>query len=81
MSAGLAPGVTTENEMANVTAIWTVELNCVCPECEEHVDLLDYADFWDERQLEVPEHGTERSRDVEVVCPECGHEFTVDCEY
>lgn len=67
--------------MENVTATWTVELNCDCPGCGEHVDLLDYPDFWDGRQLEVPEHGTERSKNVEVVCPECSHEFTVDCEY
>ena len=67
--------------MANITATWVVELNCDCPACAEHVDLLDYPDFWDGRLLEVPEHGTARSMDVEVVCPECSHEFAVDCEY
>lgn len=67
--------------MKDVIATWTVELNCICPGCEEHVDLLDYADFWDGRMLDVPEHGTERSKDVEVVCPKCAHEFAVTCEF
>lgn len=31
--------------MTNVIATWTVQLNCNCPSCGEHVDLLDYADF------------------------------------
>lgn len=64
-----------------ITATWTVELNCECPNCKEYVNLLDYPDFWDGRHLDIPEHGTERSKGVEVMCPECGHEFTVDCEY
>lgn len=67
--------------MSSVDATWTVELNCECPNCKEHVNLLDYADFWDGRKLEVPEHGTERSKGVEVICPECDHEFEVDCHY
>jgi uncharacterized protein (DUF983 family) len=67
--------------MTNVTAIWTVELNCTCPACNELVDLLDYPDFWDGRKLDIAENGTDRSRGVEVLCPECDHEFTVDCEY
>jgi Zn finger protein HypA/HybF involved in hydrogenase expression len=67
--------------MANVTAIWTVELNCTCPNCDKSVDLLDYPDFWDCRHLDIAENGTERSKNVDVICPECDHEFTVDCEY
>lgn len=67
--------------MSDNKASWTVELNTDCPNCKEHVNLLDYVDFWDGRRLEIAEHGTERSTDVEVVCPECGHEFTVDLEY
>lgn len=31
--------------------------------------------------LEVAEHGTPATKDMEVVCPECGAEFTVDCEW
>lgn len=67
--------------MADTTAGWSISLNCDCPKCEEYVDLLDDSDFWDGRGLEVAEHDTERSRDVEVVCPKCGYEFTVDLEY
>ena len=67
--------------MQNVTATWTIELNCTCPKCDKWVDLLDYSDFWDGRNLEIAENGTERSKGVEVLCPECSYEFTVDCEY
>lgn len=67
--------------MASVVATWSIELNCTCPNCGEFVNLLDYVDFWDGRQLDIPEHGTDRSRDIEVCCPECGYEFEVDCEY
>lgn len=64
-----------------VAAQWTVNLHADCPLCKEWVDLLEYPDFWDRRELEIAEHGTERSRCVEVVCPECGGEFEVECEY
>jgi hypothetical protein len=68
--------------MATTTATWIVELCCDCPKCESWVNLLDYPDFWDGHQhLKIAECGTDRSRGFEVVCPECGHEFTVDCEY
>jgi hypothetical protein len=67
--------------MTSIEANWSVELNCVCPECEEYVDLLDYADFWDRRSLDLAEHGTERSKGVGVVCPGCYHEFEVDLNY
>jgi len=67
---------------APVTATWSIELNCDCPKCDNFVDLLDYPDFWEGRhQMLVGEHDTERTRDMEVLCPECGHEFTVDCKY
>ena len=67
--------------MAEVLATWTVELNCTCPACGEYVNLLDYADFWDGRHLDIAENGTVRSTNVDVMCPECDHEFMVDCEY
>lgn len=67
--------------MPAVTAEWTIELNCDCQGCGLRVDLLDYADFWDARRLGVGEHNTERSTGMDVVCPECYHEFTVDCQY
>ncbi|WP_022959722.1 hypothetical protein [Spongiibacter tropicus] len=70
-----------EPVVSRPTAWWTVELNCDCPDCKAHVDLLDYPDFWDGRQLDIPEHDTERSTATEVVCPECGHDFEVDLAY
>lgn len=59
-------------------AFWNINLECDYPNCKESVDLLDNPDFWDGKKLEACENGTNRSRDVEVTCPECGHEFVVD---
>jgi len=70
-----------EPTVSSVTAQWTVELNADCPKCKKNVDLLEAPDFWDGRKLEIPEHGTDRSNNLEVMCPECGHEFTVCCEW
>lgn len=67
--------------MVKTTATWSIRLNCDCPNCKEYVDLLSYPDFWDGRALEFGEHNTDRSSGVDVVCPECGHAFEVDCEY
>jgi phage FluMu protein Com len=66
-----------------VTATWYLELNCHCPECKEFVDLLEADGFWDDRgtSLNVLEHGTPRTKAVEVVCPKCDHEFEVRTEY
>jgi len=59
-----------------------LRLDCECPSCKEDVDLLRYPDFWSGRgDMIACENGTERSRNLEVVCPECGHEFVVDCQY
>ena len=64
-----------------IVATWSISLDCECPACEWYVDLLDYADFWDGRKLDPCEHGTDRSRHVEVVCPNCNYEFEVDLDY
>ena len=79
--ADTGKGAQVQALVRNPTAGWTVELHCDCPACGEWVDLLDYPDFWDGRHLDIAEHGTARSKDVEVFCPECGHEFNVDLEY
>lgn len=63
------------------TATWDISLDCECPACGEYVDLLTAPDFWDGRSLQIGEHGTDRSRGVDVVCPDCHHEFEVDCVY
>lgn len=65
--------------MANkIDAIWSLSLDCDCPSCEEYIDLLDGEDFWDGKRFEPCEHGTDRTQNVEVICPKCGHEFYVD---
>ncbi len=64
-----------------IRAIWDIRLWSDCPLCKESIDLLDYADFWDGRTIEICEQDTEKTRGMEVVCPECSHEFEVDCEY
>ena len=68
--------------MSNAKATWIIELNCHCPECNRYVDLCNHAEFWHTYpSLEIAEHGTYRTSGMEVVCPKCGHEFKVDCEY
>lgn len=64
-----------------ITATRHASLDCECPGCNEYVNLLEYADFWDGRHIEVAEHGTPATTGMEVVCPECRHEFTVDCAW
>jgi DNA-directed RNA polymerase subunit RPC12/RpoP len=61
--------------VANVQAEWVIELNCECPSCKKDVDLTVTDDFWDGLQP------AEDRKDMEAVCPECGHEFIVDCVY
>ena len=65
------------------TANWHIELNADCPMCGKYVDLLDYPDFWDTHGpgLDLGENGTPRSKGVEVTCPKCNEEFTVDLDY
>ena len=70
-----------ETKAEAVSATWHIELMCDCPGCKERVDLLTYADFWDGRRIEACETRTPRTTGMEVVCPECGAEFEVDCEY
>jgi hypothetical protein len=28
--------------MSKVAAYWNIELNCICPNCDEYVNLLDF---------------------------------------
>ena len=67
---------------AETMATWSLSLTCECPGCNEDVDLLDDPDFWDGREsMQAIEHGTDRTNNLEVICPKCGHEFEVCCEY
>jgi DNA-directed RNA polymerase subunit RPC12/RpoP len=69
------------SQKAEITAQWSVELYAECPQCRERVDLLDAPDFWDGRTLDIPEHDTDNSNNLDVVCPRCGDEFKVRCEW
>lgn len=64
----------------NTVATWELTLECRCPDCGTDVDLLDDTKQ-DLYELEPCEHDTDRSRNVEVVCPRCEHVFLVDCDY
>ena len=63
------------------TAQWFLSLDTYCPSCEAAFDLLDDPDFWSVRGLQPCENHTKNSCGVEVSCPHCRHEFTVDMEY
>mgnify|MGYP003657068046 FL=1 len=64
-----------------IRAIWTLELNTKCPQCSNDIDLLDDGDFWESNRLETCEHETENSRNIDVYCDQCLHEFKVDLAY
>ena len=64
-----------------IYATWHVSLDCECPKCGEYVDLLEAQDFWDGHSFQIPEHGTNRTENVEVICPKCEGEFHVKLEY
>lgn len=64
-----------------IEATWWISLDADCPKCDENVNLLDAADFWDGRKMGIGEHGTDRTAAVEVVCPKCDHPFTVKTVY
>lgn len=65
-----------------IIATWRASLDCECPACHEDVDLMEAPDFWEGRKgLEIAEHNTPRSTNIGVTCPECGHDFTVNCEW
>ena len=67
--------------MATINASWSISLHTDCPYCLEGVDLLDYPDFWDGEDFGVGEHMTAKTKNVEVVCPECLDSFKVDFQY
>lgn len=64
-----------------IYAQWDLTLTCDCPHCKEFVDLLEYDNFWEGLELKACEHDTKNSKNVEVRCPNCHKEFTIDCEY
>jgi Zn finger protein HypA/HybF involved in hydrogenase expression len=64
-----------------IAATWDISLDTECPNCEHYFDLADGDDFWVDCSFEACEHGTLATKDFEVTCPECNHEFKVDFYY
>ena len=65
--------------MKSVDAVWHISLDCDCPKCKKMVDLLEDYEFFDGNNIAIGEHETPATTGMEVVCPKCGHEFTVTC--
>jgi hypothetical protein len=65
-----------------LTATWSISLDTECPECGEEFDMLCTPDFWEGKSSwQLCEHGTEKTKGVDALCPKCDHEFKVDLEY
>ena len=60
---------------------WSISLDAECPHCNLDVNLLDYVDFWDGVSFTPIEHGTNRTTEIEVMCPECGEMFETTLAY
>lgn len=67
--------------MSNVKATWSISLDCTCPSCEHDFDILSGFCMPDGMNLYAGEHGTERTENMKISCPACGHEFLVDCYF
>lgn len=65
-------------EMVKTSAKWEIQLYVNCPKCHERFDLMDDVDFCCDASFEPLEYDTHATRDIEVTCPGCEHEFTVD---
>jgi len=66
--------------MSKNYAEWNISLYTECPNCDEFFDIIEQDDdFWvDGGRADLFEHDTQRTVDVKVECPECGHHFNVD---
>jgi hypothetical protein len=68
------------SDAPNVQAVWSLSLSVACPACKYDFDVLETHDIVAEG-IQTCEHDTEASRNVELGCPECGHEFLADLAY
>lgn len=68
------------SDAPNVQAVWSLSLSVACPACKLDFDVLETHDIGAEG-IQTCEHDTEASRNVELGCPECGHEFLADLAY
>lgn len=60
--------------MADVEAIWSVNLYVECPQCEDSFDLNADDSFVDGTKG----HPLQTAENVDIECPECGHKFKAD---
>lgn len=67
--------------MENIKAIWSISLDCTCPSCGHDFDILQGFSLPYGHNLYAGEHGTERTENIEIVCPECECVFKVDCAF
>ena len=70
-----------ESEYIPVKANWNFTLDATCPSCRECVDVTAESSFWDGKSLKSGEYGTEDSTNIDTICPLCGHEFKITCEF
>jgi ribosomal protein S27AE len=61
-----------------VLAEWHISLETTCPNCGEHVDLLDDPELLEEHNIEIGEHNTSKTEHMGVACPLCGEGFFVE---
>jgi hypothetical protein len=64
-----------------VRAVWHIHLFADCPNCRRTVDLCEASDWWADGSINPLEHGTPKADDYPVICPNCGHEFRIKCEW
>lgn len=64
----------------NVKANWVLRLDCSCPTCNGIIDLTVGDSVWS-RGIEACEHGTPRTKNITVFCPNCCKDFLTDLEY
>lgn len=63
-------------------AFWSISLDTDCPKCSYDFNILNTdSDFWVNSSIEPIEHDTKKTKEYEVTCPECSHEFLVDFTY
>jgi len=70
----------TEKPKSAGVAVWSCSIYIECPHCGADNDLCenDDGDWRLPVGLELGEHGTDRSKNIEVDCSECRETFIVD---
>jgi len=72
---------TKSHKPSKLFASWELALWFNCPNCKESVDLLEDTDFWYDQTFEPCEHNTDKTIDVDIMCPKCGNEYVVSLAY